>query len=264
MFSKNIILLYLFYFVICSGAEAQSVKMQQGLFYKAGTNIRLGSISVLNRRSRVTVKSNTIGVFSISGLPGDTLAISSPGFTTTSMVITDFTDQVLFLTPNTDLPEVVIKENSLQTDLNEVKRGYRKKSVFYTGTPHYYYLVLKPMTFIYENFKSEVKDARKFNRYAKNEMTYYEIAARFNDQSIKSAIPIKDGDLEEFKSYYWPSVQQIHSWNDYDLNKYIERSYRDFIKKKNASGSENKSGSYFLFPEPQFSYHIPQLNLLII
>src|SRR6202000_1438300 len=125
---------------------------------------------------------------------------------------------------------VVIKETSVQADLDEAKRGYRKKSVFYTGTPHYYYLVLKPMTFIYENFKSEVKDARKFNRYAAKELAYYEITARFNDHTIKNVIPIKEEELDDFKSDYWPAVEQIRSWNDYDLSAYIIRSYQDFKK----------------------------------
>jgi hypothetical protein len=242
MFSKNPILLFIFCFAIYGEAKSQAVTLQQGLFYKAGTNIRLGSVQILNRRSHTTVKSNTIGVFSITASTGDTLSISSPGFMATDFVVTDLADKVFFLEQGTDLPEVVIKENSIQADLNEVKRGYRKKSVFYTGTPHYYYLFLKPMTFIYENFKGEVRNARKFNRYAKDEVAYYEIAARFNDQTIKSAIVIEAGDLEEFKSTYWPSLQQVRSWNDYDLAGYIKRSYQIFIENKGISKSESKSG----------------------
>ena len=169
-------------------------------------------------------------MFSIAASAGDTLEISCSGYNSNEFIVTDFTDRVFFLKPAIALPEVQIKETSVQVDLNEVKRGYRKKSVFYTGTPHYYYLVLKPMTFIYENFKSEVKDARKFNRYAAKELAYYEITARFNDHTIKNVIPIKEEELDDFKSDYWPAVEQIRSWNDYDLSAYIIRSYQDFKK----------------------------------
>ncbi|MDB5136839.1 MAG: hypothetical protein JWP37_3442 [Mucilaginibacter sp.] len=219
--------------IYCS-AKGQST-MQQGLVYKVGTSIRLGSVRILNKRSLTVVKSNTIGVFRIPASSGDTLEISSPGYLAVDFIVTDFADKVLFLKPNIALSEVVIRENSIQADLNEVKRGYRKKSVFYTGTPHYYYLALKPMTFIYENFKSEVINARKFNKYAKNEMAYYEIAARFNDYVIKNIVPIKDEELDDFKSDFWPALEQVSSWNDYDMDNYIRKSYLDFKSKGNAA-----------------------------
>jgi hypothetical protein len=238
----NKILSLFFVFSIAIYCSAKGQSMQQGLFYKMGTSIRLGSVKVLNKRSLAIVKSNTIGVFIIPASGGDTLEISSPGYLAVNFVVTDFADKVLFLKPNIELSEVVIKENSIQADLNEVKRGYRKKSVFYTGTPHYYYLALKPMTFIYENFKSEVINARKFNRYAKDEMAYYEIAARFNDYVIKNIVPIKDEELEGFKSDFWPALEQVRSWNDYDMDNYIRKSYHAFKSKGNAVKVEKDLG----------------------
>lgn len=222
--------------LLCSGfANGQTVQVQKGVCYKTATSIRLGSVQILNKHSAFITKSNIYGNFSIPAHPGDTLEMSCADYNTTTYVVTDLSDRLLYLDPVISLPELVIKETSVQADLNSVKRGYRKKSVFYTGTPHYYYLVLKPMTFIYENFKSEVINARKFNRYAKNEMAYCEIAARFNDMSIKSSIPIKDDELEDFKATYWPSLEQVKSWNDYDLSRYIIRSYQDFKKNKSSS-----------------------------
>jgi hypothetical protein len=234
MFGNKLLLLFLFFLLVYSQVKGQSQKVQQGLIYKTGTNMRLGSVQVFNKRNLINVKSNIYGVFAIPASVGDTLEISCADYNSNEFIVTDFTDRVCFLKPAIALSEVVIKESSIQADLNEVKRGYRKKSVFYTGTPHYYYLVLKPMTFIYENFKSEVKNARKFNRYAKKEMAYYEIAARFNDNNIKHIVPIKEEELDDFKSCYWPSLNQLRSWNDYDLSSYIIRSYYDFKGGNNA------------------------------
>jgi hypothetical protein len=230
----------MFFLAICNQSNGQSEKAQQGIVYKAGTDIRVGNVLILNKRSLVTVKSNMYGMFSIPASVGDTLDISSAGYINTELAISDFADMISFLKPATALPGVVIKETSVQNDLNEVKRGYRKKSVFYTGTPHYYYLFLKPMTFIYENFKSEVKDARRFNRYAKKEMAYYEISARFNAQNIKGVIPIKNEELEEFENDYWPTLEQIRKWSDYDLISYIEGAYLDFKKKQRSNGTNLK------------------------
>jgi hypothetical protein len=236
MTGNKIFNLCLFLLVIGNQSNAQLKKAQQGILYKAGTDIRLGNVQIFNKRSLTIAKSNMYGMFNIPASVGDTLEISCAGYNNVVLAVNDFADKAFFLKPATTLPGVVIKETSVQADLDEVKRGYRKKSVFYTGTPHYYYLFLKPMTFIYENFKSEVKDARRFNRYAKKETAYYEISVQFNAQNIKSAIPIKDDELEDFESDYWPTLEQIRKWNDYDLVNYIITSYQDFKKKQRANG----------------------------
>lgn len=241
MLSKGILLLFLCGFTVCYKANGQSEKTQQGLFYKAGTNLRLGSVQAFNKRNSVTIKSNIYGTFSMPASVGDTIELSLTGYNTTEFVVTDFADKICFLQPAIALSEVLIKETSIKADLNEVKRGYRRKSVFYTGPPHYYYLVLKPMTFIYENFKSEVINARKFNRYAKQEIAYYEIAARFNDPAIKNTVSIKDNELEDFKSDFWPTAEQVRTWNDYELSNYIKKSYEDFKKPKKTTSGKNIS-----------------------
>jgi hypothetical protein len=230
MLSNKIILLVSLFLVTDGLVYGQPEKALQGLIYKSGTSLKLGNVQFRNKRNLSSAKSNIYGMFHIAASAGDTLEISCPGYNNNEFIVTDFTDRIFFLKPATALPEVRIIESSIQADLNEVKRGYRKKSVFYTGTPHYYYLVLKPMTFIYENFKSEVKNARKFNRYAIKEMAYYEIAGRFNDLTIKNTIPIKDDELDDFRSDYWPAIEQLRNWTDYDLSVYIMKSYQDFKK----------------------------------
>ncbi|MDN5284710.1 MAG: hypothetical protein JWR38_984 [Mucilaginibacter sp.] len=232
---KAIILLLLIYLMPFNGVKAQVAKVQQGLLLKGGTATRLENVDILNKRSRITIKSNTIGVFSITALPGDTLQFEIANYLTTNFIVTDFADKIVYMQPVIELAEVVIKENSLIKDLRETQLGYRKKSVFYTGTPHYYYLVLKPMTFIYENFKSEVKQARRFNRFAKRELTTYEITKRFNDSLIKGVIPIKADEIDDFRVDYAPTLKQLNAMNDYDLINYIKNSYEDYKKKSEGS-----------------------------
>jgi hypothetical protein len=210
---------------------AQAEKVQQGLLFKAGTSLRLANVSILNKRSRVKTFSNTVGVFNMPALPGDTLSFTSNGFQSPDFVVTDFTDKIVFMQPVIYLDEVVVKERSLNSEIKEVQRGYREKSVFYTGTPHYYYLVLKPMTFIYENFKSEVKEARRFNRYARKELASVKVTERFNDKTIKKVAPLNNEELKDFKMTYMPTLQQINVWNDYDLINYVKQCYADYQKK---------------------------------
>jgi len=228
MFPKKVILAFLLSLGASKATDAQAVKVQQGLLLKYGTNIRLGSVQVLNKRSHFKARSNTVGVFSIPGATGDTLTFTSDNFQQAKFIVTDLADKIVYMQPVIQLNEVVVKEYSLKSDIREVQRGYREKSVFYTGTPHYYYLFLKPMTFIYENFKSEVIDARRFNRYARRELASYKVSERFNDEAIKKVVPIKDTELEDFELSYLPTLAQINSWNDYELINYIKNCYTDF------------------------------------
>lgn len=230
MYRKKFLLLFATYLSFAGISKGQVLKIQQGIIYKQNSGIRLGSVKVENRRSHATTQSNMYGFYTIMAAAGDSLELTGAGFQTSSVVITDFLTKVSYLVPATQLQEVVIKGNSLLADLQEVKTGYRNKGVFYTGTPHYYYLFVKPMTFIYENFKSEVVQARKFKRYAQKEVESSEIASRFNDDLIKSYIPVKDEELFTFKLRYWPSLVQLNAWSDYDLAGYIRRSYQDFKK----------------------------------
>ena len=232
----NAVTLLLFiYLMPFSSAKGQVAKAQQGLLVKSGTGTKLGNVDVLNKRSRVVVKSDGVGIFHITALAGDTLQFAYANYLTTDITVTDFADKVVGLQPVIELAEVVIRENSLIKDLRETQMGYRKKSVFYTGTPHYYYLVLKPMTFIYENFKSEVKQARRFNRYAKRELTSYDINKRFNNSLIKEVVPIGDNEIDDFRVDYAPALQQLNVMSDYDLINYIKNSYKNYKKKGVAS-----------------------------
>ena len=207
---------------------AQPNYTQHGLILKSGTSIRLANVWIINKHSMSKTRSNLVGVFSIQADKGDTLKFFNEKFQENNLVVSDLSDNVVYLSPVIQLSEVIIKENSLKTDIKETQQGYRRKSVYYTGTPHYYYLVLKPMTFIYENFKSEVKEARHFNRYAKAELNSISIAERFNDAFILKIIPLKNSELEDFKSAYTPSLQQLNSMNDYELIGYTRASYQTF------------------------------------
>jgi hypothetical protein len=224
---------------VINTANAQAIKQQAGMLLKNGSNIRLGDVWILNKRSLVRATSNPAGVFNIAALTGDTLNFSSDKFQSKDIVVTDLADEIIYLEPAIQLNEVIVKENSLRSDIKEVMRGYREKSVFYNGTSHYYYLILKPMTFIYENFKSEKIFARRFSKYATRELAANEVDARFNNEKIKKAVPIKDSELEDFELTYSPSVEQLRKMSDYDLINYIRNCYKDFTKNK-VMRTENK------------------------
>src|ERR1700712_779541 len=120
MTSKNIIFLSTVILFTFRGAEAQTLKIQQGLLFKTGTNIRLGSIWISNKRTLAIVKSNTVGVFNITALASDTLEFSGDHYQARNFVVTDFADKIVYMDPVIELQEVVIKENSVKKDIKDV------------------------------------------------------------------------------------------------------------------------------------------------
>jgi hypothetical protein len=235
------------FFIVCLAAikSGRAQTIQQGLLLKSGTDIRLGSVRVLNKRSGIRAMSNTAGVFNIAALAGDTLTFNADNFQLKTIVISDLSDRIIYLDPAIQLSEVTIKENELKSNIREAMRGYREKSVFYNGNPHYYYLVLKPMTFIYENFKSEKIFARRFAKYAKRELAANEVDSRFNDDMIKKSVPLREDELEDFRILYAPSLQQLRKMSDYDMLKYIRECYQKFRKdnvKPTGKTLKNSSG----------------------
>lgn len=223
---KNILL-----FILLTGlffkAGAQNTTLTNGIVYEIKSERRLANIRVLNKKTQALARTNDIGVFQIAASPGDTLEFSSSLYQTKDIAVNNTPTSIVYLTKLIMLDEVIVKENSLEQDLKETQRIYRSKGVFYNGQPHYYYLFLKPMTFIYENFKSEVIQARRFKKTARRELEGQEISKRFNEHIVQSVIPLDDEQAEDFVVKYWPKVEQMRKWNDYDIIQYIKQCYAD-------------------------------------
>lgn len=219
--------------------KGQIVKAKQGAVLKFGTGIRVSGASVINKRSNFAVITDRMGFFSILAAEGDTLQVAAPGYTTQTVTVADFRDAIVYLVPVTELQEVVVKGQSLQAEINEVKEGYRSKGVYYNGKPPLLASVVHPLTAINELFGKNAKRARRFNEYAEREIDYQEVSRRFTETIIKSTVPITDAELPIFRSEYMPTVEQIRQWNDYDIVVYIKNSFREFKdNQKNQSQAD--------------------------
>ena len=218
---------------------AQETGIQQGVLFKKGTNTRISHAEILNKRTKAKVYSNDFGIFRIQASVADSLEISGPGYLTQKYVVTDFKDAIIFLQYSNLLDEVRIREKTVKQELEEARGEYRSKGVYYNGKPPIYLVIFKPLTFINELVGKGGKQARRFNKFADREIDYYTISARFNNYSIKNAVPIKDEEIEDFKTDYRPTAEQINRWNDYDLITYIRRSYKEFQAKKQLETIKN-------------------------
>lgn len=222
--------------LLFSVAYGQSPKTQQGVILKKGTTIRIANASIYNKRAGHAVTSNNLGMFSILAFPGDVLQINHHDYTSVDIVLSTFKDTLVYLRPSaTELAEVIITNQSGKFKLREAEDSFRKKGIYYKGRPPLLLLSPfggSPLTFFHELLSKDGKRARRFYKFSESEYDYYEVVARFNDITIKRIVPIKDEELTDFKSQYWPTVEQVRTWADIDLFMYIKSSYQAFLKNK--------------------------------
>lgn len=214
-------------------AFTQTIKTQQGAVLKRGSNLRISGASVKNKRSEFSVATNEMGIFSILASRGDTLEVSAIGYMSYSLVVSDFRDEIVYLQEITRLEEVIVTGKSLESDLNEIREAYRSKGSYFGGKPPVLAYIFSPLSALGDRFGKTGKRARRFNEFANQELEYQEVARRFNDLSIKNAVPeIKQEELQDFRADYMPGVEQLRSWNEYDLVVYIRKSYKEFKAKE--------------------------------
>jgi len=233
---KRFLAIYILIYSV-SIANAQAQKNIQGVVFRKGTTVRIGNAKVYNKNPGYSIVTDNLGLFNILASEGDTIKITHDGYLDHEFRVADFKDIFIYLQPSTLLSEVTIRGESVKRGLKEVQDSYRKKGIYYKGKPPIWLLLPfggSPATFFYELFSKDGKRARRFERYAGGELDYYEVSRRFNNTTIKSIVPISDTDLEEFKSAYWPKAEQLKDWSDFDLLKYIKKSYEEFMKNKNS------------------------------
>lgn len=230
---KKLFFVFLITVTALAVAQAQTATVQRGVVFKKGTNTRISKAEIFNKNTRAQVKSDDFGIFSILSSVNDTLQISGVGYVTQIFIVKDFKDAIIYMQSDNELQEIHVREKSIKQELEEAKNSYRSKGVYYKGKPPLLALIFSPLTFINELVGKSGKQARRFNKFADREIDYYEVSSRFNDVAIKNTVPIQENELEDFKTKYWPTAEQVRRWNDYDIISYIKRSYSQFKGEQN-------------------------------
>jgi len=228
-FSRGLLLAIVL--MITCNCYSQSGSLVQGAVFRKSTNIRLAGVSVLNKKTNNTVRTNNLGLFSIMASTGDTLVFSVLGYLKKQIVLTSLEGQIVYLQQSNELEVVSVRARTIKAELMEVEESFRSKGIYYKGKPPLKLLSPlggSPLTFFHELLSKDGKRARRWSRYADRELEYYTVAARFNDNTIKKVIPIPDEKLPAFKEAYWPKSQDINAWSDFELYAYIKESYNKF------------------------------------
>jgi len=228
-FSRGLLLAIVL--MITCNCYGQAGSLVQGAVFRKTTNIRLAGVSVLNKKTNNTVRTNNLGLFSIMASTGDTLIFSVLGYLKKQIVLTSLGGQIVYLQQSNELEVVSVRARTIKAELMEVEKSFRNKGIYYKGKPPLRLLSPlggSPLTFFHELLSKDGKRARRWSRYADRELEYYTVAARFNDNTIKKVIPIPDEELPAFKEAYRPKSQDINAWSEFELYAYIKESYNKF------------------------------------
>lgn len=208
---------------------AQEAGTIQGLVLESGSSIRLGSVNVYNKQTRSTVSTDGLGVFRLYAQVGDTLVLSKVGYDLQTTVITTLSDILIDLKSSSyRIETVTVEQMSRERELRDGMDSYRRQGIYQQGKPSALSYVFSPLTSLYERFSRSGRNARNFRNYMDSELEAIEVDRRFSAYRITQLTGLEKEDLVNFTQIYRPSYQQLKDWNDYDMTKYVQDSFKKF------------------------------------
>lgn len=227
---KNFRFIIIFIFLTTIGllAKAQDF-IVKGVVIEKGSNIRIALSEITNLRTGIGVGSNDIGMFQLKAKIGDTLLVIKRNLIDQRVVVKSQEDIIVYLVrASTTLDDVTVYGNTKQQDLAEIKREYKNKGVYNGGKTTLLSAIFSPLNALYNLFGSDPKNARRFGRYADNEIKQSQIDVYFNQSIIKNNTELRGDTLEKYMLNCRPEFDKAQYWNSYDYIKYIKESSKKF------------------------------------
>nr|WP_199156502.1 hypothetical protein [Pedobacter sp. ASV2] len=227
---KKIIFVSILTFFCCALTLKAQEQLIKGVVIEKGTKIRVALAEITNKRTGLGVGSNDLGLFQIKAAVGDTLLITKRDLTDQQIVIHGPQDIIIYLVrASTMLDEITIRGNTKKQDLDEIKREFKNKGVYNGGKSSLLSSIFNPLNGLYNLIGKDPKNARRFGRYADNEIKQSQIDQYFNTTIIKNNTTLTGQDLENYMLNYRPSFDKAQHWNSYDYIKYIKESSKKYL-----------------------------------
>lgn len=170
------------------------------------------------------------GNFSTKAQKGDTLLFSKTGFTPQKESYNGY-DMVVYLQPEIQLSQVVIRAQTKKQELNDILGNYRSKGTFYNGKPPALSFISNPITGLYELFGKTPGQARRFAAFAQRENEETSVDRRYNRPFVMHVTGITDTLIaQSFMDYYRPQYIDVKAWSDYDLINHVKKAYEGYKK----------------------------------
>ncbi|WP_316735214.1 hypothetical protein [Pedobacter aquatilis] len=227
-FKYSLLFLLALALTISSSLKAQDF-IVKGVVFEKGANVRIALANITNVRTKIGVTSNDLGMFQIKAAVGDTLQIAKTYMNDQRIIIHGQQDILIYMVRgSTVLNDVTIYGNSKKQDLADIQREFQNKGVYNGGKSSILSSVFHPLNAIYNLFGKDPKNARRFGRYADNEIKQSQIDVYFNPSIIKNNSDLRGDTLERYMIDYRPEFQKVQYWNSYDYIKYIKETSKKF------------------------------------
>ncbi|UEG54242.1 carboxypeptidase-like regulatory domain-containing protein [Mucilaginibacter daejeonensis] len=208
---KNIIMICLLAIGFSANAQQGTIR---GQVVESGTNNKMFEVFVRNTNNNQVSLSDENGNFQIRGSVGNTLILSSAGYVSDTLYVTDLNVKTITMTQMGIALRAVNVKGERFNPRTEYPQVYQKSKVY----------VLSPTSW----FSKEAKDARRLKNYFAREEKERVIDSVFTKAYVSSIVPLKGVDLDNFMSMYRPTFEFVKSNNGETMAAYINDSYKKY------------------------------------
>ena len=226
---KRFLVIILFALCFLSVAYGQQAGDIKGTVYKKISSDRLANVLITNLNNHVIMMSDDRGNFATKAHKGDTLLFNKTGFTPQKQSYEGY-DMIVYLQPEIQLGQVVVRGQTKKQELNEIMGSYRSQGTFYNGKPPVLSFLSSPITGIYELFGKTPGRARRFAAFAKRESEETTVDSKYTKTLVMRVTGAPDSTATKFMEYYRPLYVDIKGWSDYDLINHIKKAYEGYQK----------------------------------
>lgn len=200
---------------IAGTVNAQNVL--KGTVYESGKSTRMPNVFIRDNNNKQITITDDKGDFSIRTESGHTLIFESPGYTSDTLYITNLANKrVEMVTQTITLRQVNVTSTRQSFD------AHKEYPEVYTRSKLY---PLSPTSW----FSKDARDARRLKKYFKHEEEERHVDEVFNVTYVKSLVPLRGQDLENFMTLYRPTYAFLKSNSAEPLTVYINDSYKKFM-----------------------------------
>ncbi len=229
--------LFIYLLLMLSAAKiCAQEKNLRGLVFDLDSKIRLTRVYIYNTRTANGFYNNTKGEFKTTAQKGDILIAKLEGFRPDTVKVGEENDLVFFLKRNSiRLKEVVIRDtlNSPAKQLIEIKENY--KDIYRKGNVSDIFSFGNggaglSIDALYNALSREGKNARKLQKIIDRDYKETVINYRYTPLLVQQATGLSGLKLRDFMQQYRPSYNFILVANDYELVRFIQVSYQQYLK----------------------------------
>jgi len=219
-------------------------KPVQGIVFDMDSKQRLTRVYIYNTRTGDGFYNTTKGEFKTTARTGDVLVAALQGYGVDTISIKSESTLLFYLRRNSiQLQEVVVRD-SMKTPAGQLKQAqeeyntiYSKgavKDVFTTGGSNGGGGAGLSINALYNLLSKEGKNARLLQKIIERDYRDAMIEYRFTRTLLNNVTGLSGVQLTDFKQQYKPGYYFILEANDYELIKYIQKSYLSYLENPGA------------------------------